>query len=168
VVSFASQSDDETARRLPAARVPPRQRTVRYVEPDELLWHEEIRSRLRSLATAVTVALIIAVTALGVALWTLLRGEDDKTGASVQRVAVLEERLQELESQMEGTASRDGLAAVREQQRLLARRLESLNATLDRPADDVEAMRTAIDATRQAVEQLGQRIEYLEQRSSNP
>lgn len=132
------------------------------------MWREEVRSRIRSLATAAAVVLTIAVAGLGVALWTLLSADDDRTGASAQRVALLEQRVQQLESLMDDTASRDGLAAVREQQRLVARRLESLNATLDRPTDDVASLRTAMDATRQAVEQLDRRVEYLEQRASAP
>jgi hypothetical protein len=107
----------------------------------------------------------VAVVALGIALWALLGGTDDDTGASSERVNALDQRVERLESATRRGASRDGLAAVQEQQRVLADRLAALSNTVEQPADDAASLRTAVDATQQAIDQLDQRLTALEQRS---
>lgn len=155
-------------RRLPAVAAPARAGDVGLLEPDEVLWRDEVRRRLRALTTALTLAIAVAVVALGSALWALLAGADDDRGASVRRVTLLEQRVQRLEGLANGSASREGLAAVREQQRSLTQRVDALDDRLQQPAGEVAALRTAVDGTQQAVEQLEQRIAELEQQSPVP
>jgi hypothetical protein len=112
--------------------------------------------------------LAVACIALGVGLWALLADADDEGGASAARVRTLEQRVQQLEAVTRRGASRDGLAAVQEQQRVLAGRLAALRESVRQPTDDVAALQTAVDATQQAVDQLDQRIAALEERSPVP
>ena len=154
--------------RLPPVRPPVRQREVVSVESEAMLWHQEMRDRLRSLTTAVTLAALLAVVALGIALWVLLADPQDERGASVSRVGELEERVQGLESGLERSASRDGLDALRGQQRSLDERVQALDAKVAQPSEDLEGMRDAVVETQQAVEQLEQRVEELEQQQTVP
>jgi hypothetical protein len=160
---------DPTEPTLAARPAPPvaRRGTGAYVATDATLW-VDLRARLRSLTSAVTIALIVAVVALGVALWALLGGTDDDTGASPARVSMLDQRVERLESATRRGAWRDELSAVRQQQRVLAERLAALSNTIEQPTDDVDSLRTAIDATQQAVDQLNQRLIALEQGASPP
>jgi septal ring factor EnvC (AmiA/AmiB activator) len=154
--------------RLPPVRPPGRQREVVSVQSEAMLWHQEVRDRLRSLTTAVTLVGLLAVVALGIALWVLLVDPQDERGASVSRVGELEERVQRLESGLERSASRDGLDALRQQQRLLDQRLQALDAKLAQPNEDLESTRDAVVETQQAVEQIEQRVEDLEQQQTVP
>jgi len=136
---------------------------VVQVEPEELLWRQEVRDRLRSLTTAVTLVAVVAVAGLGVALWVLFADPQDDRGASGARVDQLEDRVQQLESGIERTASRDALATMREQQRSLDQRLQALDAKAGQPSEDLTAMRDSLVSTQQALEQLTERVEDLEQ-----
>ena len=62
-------SDDPTRRRH--ATEP-----VAVTQADELLFREEVRDRLRSLTTAVAFLAVLAVAALGIAIWALLSSQD--------------------------------------------------------------------------------------------
>jgi hypothetical protein len=152
----------------PSGSIPVRRGEAAYLTPEGALWWDEIRSRLRSLTTALTLVLAVACIALGVGLWALLADADDEGGASAARVRTLEQRVQQLEAVTRRGASRDGLAAVQEQQRVLAGRLAALRESVRQPTDDVAALQTAVDATQQAVDQLDQRIAALEERSPVP
>ena len=136
------------------------------VEPEELLWRQEVRDRLRSLTTAVTLVAAVAVAGLGVALWVLFADPQDDRGASGARVGQLEDRVRQLESGIERTASRDALATVREQQRSLDQRLQALDAKAERPSEDFNALSDSLVSTQQALEQLTERVEDLEQQQT--
>ena len=160
-MSIPPSSEDPT-RSLPPARPAVRQREV-VVEPEELLWRQEVRDRLRSLTTAVTLAALVAFAALGVALWVLFADPQDDRGASGARVNQLEDRVQQVESAVERSASSDALDAMRQQQRSLDRRLQALETKVDQPSEDVSAVRDALAETQQALDQLAQRVDDLEQ-----
>jgi hypothetical protein len=157
----------------PTARVPTASGAVRrgeaaYLTPEEALWWEDVRSRLSSLTTAVTLALVVAFIALGVGVWALLTDTDDDGGANPERTRTLEQRVQQLEATTRNSVSRDGLVALQEQQRVLAGRLAALRESVQEPTDDVASLRTAVDATQQSVDQLDERIAALEERSPIP
>jgi septal ring factor EnvC (AmiA/AmiB activator) len=152
---------DDPTRPLPPAR-PPVTQAVTYVDTDELAWRQEVRERLRSLTTAITLVGILAAGALGVALWGLLR-DDDGDGASLARVRALEERVDSLESESDESASRTEAAAIRERQRTLEQRLQTLTQQVRQPSADLEATRDALEATQQSIDQLEQRVDALEQ-----
>jgi peptidoglycan hydrolase CwlO-like protein len=162
-VSIPPDPDDPTRRLPPAPPLPARRREVAYVEPDDLLWRQEVLDRLRSLTTAVVLLAVLAVSALGIALWALFADPADERGAAPVRVRELEERVDELESELEQTASGDALSTLREQQRSLDQRLQALDAQVRQPIEDLDVMSDAIVETQQAVEQLEQRIDALEQ-----
>jgi hypothetical protein len=154
--------------RTASASAPVRRGEAAYLTPEAALWWEEMRSRLSSLTTAVTLALAVACIALGAGLWALLADPDDDGGASAARVRTLEHRVQQLESATRRGASREGLAAVQEQQRVLAERLAALRESVRQPTDEAASLRTAVAGTQQAVEQLDQRLAVLEERSPQP
>jgi septal ring factor EnvC (AmiA/AmiB activator) len=157
---------EEPTRSLPPARPPLRHREVVQLEPEELLWRQEVRDRLRSLTTAVTLVALVAVAGLGVALWVLFADPQDDRGASVARVGSLEDRVGKLESGLERSASRDALATVREQQRSLDQRLQALEAKVQQPSEDLNRMRDSLVETQQALDELAQRVEDLEQQQT--
>jgi hypothetical protein len=101
---------DEPTRRLPAD-APPRPRAPREYErevvvADDYAWREEMLDRLSSLRTAVVLLGVLAVAALGVALYALLTQEEEgdvrrqgdiqQLGDAVQQ---LDERVQAVEEQ---------------------------------------------------------------------
>ena len=47
-----------------------------YADADELLFRQEVRDRLKSLKTSVVLLAVLAVVALGVAIWALLSSQD--------------------------------------------------------------------------------------------
>jgi hypothetical protein len=148
---------------MPQATVPAYRTDPVHLDPDEVLWRDEVRSRLRSLAIAVTVAIAVAFIALGVSLWSLLDDPADRSGADGERVGALEQRLERLESAAGRGTTREELRGVQAQQRLLEQRLATLGQSFEQRDDDVDALRTAVDATQQAIEQLDQRITAMEQ-----
>ena len=147
-----SRLPDEPTRRLPGAG----RRDVAYVH-DEALWREHLYDRLRSLTTAVTLVAIVAVAALGVGLWALLADPRDDT----DQLRRIEQRVEQLEAQQRPAA--EDLAAVRERQQALERRLLALEDQADEPAEETQAMIEAIESTQQSVTQLEQRVAGLEQ-----
>jgi BMFP domain-containing protein YqiC len=150
---------DDPTRRLP----PVRQRQTVYVEPDEALWRQEVRDRLRSQTTAITLVAVIAIAALGVGLWAVFADAQDKNAASVERTVRLEQRVQRLEASLrQRAAPRQDVIALRQQQQTLEQRLQVLEDRADDPNDDLDAMSQAIAGTQQAVEQLEQRVGQLE------
>jgi septal ring factor EnvC (AmiA/AmiB activator) len=153
-------SDDPT-RRLPATSPEVRQREVAYVHSDEALWRESVNDRLRSLTTAVTLAVIVAVAALAVALWSVLGDSDD--GATSDRVSRLEERVEALDARLQQRPAAVDLAAVRERQQALEQAIRRLQGQIDQPDEDTAAVIEAVDATQQSIAQLEQRVADLEQ-----
>jgi hypothetical protein len=147
----------------PPATVPAYGAEPVYLEPDEVLWRDEVRSRLRSVAAALTVAIAVAFIALGVAVWSLLDDPADNRGVNGERFRALEERVERLESASGRGTTREELRGVQAQQRLLEQRLATLGQSVEQRDDDMDALRTAADATQQAVEQLDQRIAAMEQ-----
>ena len=77
-------SSDDPTRRLPPAN------PVAYGDAEELLFREDVRDRLRSLTTIVVMLAVLAVAALGIAIWALLDGQDsgDTQAASASQVVL--------------------------------------------------------------------------------
>jgi hypothetical protein len=153
----------QPTRPAPAVTVGARRVAPGYLDPEEVLWRDEVRGRLRSLATALSVAIVVAFVALGISLWTLLHEDSADEGVGSARVRALEQRVERLESAAGRGATRAEVARLQDQQRVLAQRLATLSDSVGQPRDDVEALQTAADATQQAVEQLDQRVAALEQ-----
>jgi hypothetical protein len=163
----ARQPPEEPTRPIPPARPIATESTVVRTEPEERLWGE-VLDRLGSLRTGLLVVAVIALGALGVALWALLDdvGDADRTGASRARVERLADRVDRLESQVAETASEGGLAAIRGRQAALRRRVQALAATVEQSraaGQDVEQTAVAVEALQDSVDGLEQRLEAVEQ-----
>jgi septal ring factor EnvC (AmiA/AmiB activator) len=151
---------DDPTRRLPAARPVATERDVAYIS-DEAVWREHVHDRLRSVTVAVTLVAIVAMAALGVALWAL--DADERGGVSTNRVLRLERRVEQLDARLRQRPAADDVAAVRERQQSLQERLQTLEDQANAPDQETQAMIEAIESTQQAVAQLEQRVADLEQ-----
>jgi uncharacterized coiled-coil protein SlyX len=159
----APGSDDPT-RPLPPVSAPVRQRSTVYVDPDEALWRQEVRDRLRSQATGITVVAVLACAALVVGLWTVLSDSQNDEGASVARVHRLEQRVDRLESAVrQRAAAAGGVATLRDQQQALEQRVQGLEQRVADPTEKLDALSQAITGTQQAIDQLEARVDAVEQ-----
>jgi outer membrane murein-binding lipoprotein Lpp len=170
---------DEPTRRLPPthppdAPLPPRyEREVAVTAGDDLVWREEVLDRLDSLRTAVVLLGLVAVAALGVALWALLTQEEEgdaRRGASVEQVRDLEERVDELEQDVEQASPREEVSQLSDSVESLDERIGALEDRVERQADGgaseqaVEDLQGDVQEVGDAVEQLGDAVEQLDQR----
>jgi len=165
---------DEPTRRLPPTPgpdAPPRyEREVAVTAGDDLVWREEVLDRLASLRSAVVVLGIVAVAALGVALWALLTQEEEsdaQQGASVERVRELEDRVEALEQEVEQASSRDEVSQLSENVESLDERVGDLEDRVERQAGDeqaVEDLQGDVQELGDAVEQLSDAVEQLDRR----
>jgi peptidoglycan hydrolase CwlO-like protein len=175
--------EDPTRPLGPPAEVPPPAPRVREREYEEVaedpLWREELLDKVRSLQTAVALLGLLSVIALGVAAYALLTKEeesDTRSGASSERVNDLDERIDELESDVEDAPSSGSVSNVRDDQKALEERIEKLEARPrasaqdDGPSEqDVQDVQSSVDQIGQDLEDLDGRVEELEQQQSeNP
>jgi peptidoglycan hydrolase CwlO-like protein len=156
-------SDDPTRRRH--ATEP-----VAVTQADELLFREEVRDRLRSLTTAVAFLAVLAIAALGVAIWALLSSQDDggTSGASVSRVRALEDRVDRLAADVENAAPQDDLQQLDRRQQELTDKVDGLDEQVTQTAEDLENVPQDIETLKQDVDDLQQRVEALEQGAAAP
>jgi outer membrane murein-binding lipoprotein Lpp len=168
-VSQPSDPDEPTRRLPPTHRPdapPPREyeREVAVTADDELVWREEIVDRLSSLRTAVVLLGILAVAALGIALWALLTQEEEsdaRRGASADQVRDLEERVEELEQDIEQAPSRDALSQLSETVESLDERVGAVEDRVERQGADGGASEQAVEDLQGDVQQLGDSVEQL-------
>jgi uncharacterized protein HemX len=156
-------SDDPTRRLRPTE-------PVAYADAEELRFREDVRDRLRSLTTAVALLAVLAVAALGVAIWALLSSQDsgDTQGVSVSRVSALEKQVDDLEAEVNNAASKDDLQQLSKREQELAGKVDDLDETASQTADDLDTVSKDVDTLRQAVEDLQQRVDALEQGAAAP
>lgn len=167
---------DEPTRRLPPTAppdVPPRaayEREVAVTTEADLVWREEVLDRLNSLRNAMVLLGLVAVAALGIALWALLTQEEEgdaRRGASVERVSDLEERVDELEQDVERASSRDAVSQLSENVEALDERVGALEERVEGSGASeqaVEDLQGDVQQVGDAVEQLGDAVEQLDQR----
>ncbi len=167
---------DEPTRRLPPTHGPPappprvHEREVAVEPDDDIVWREEIVDRLNSLRTAVVLLGIVAVAALGVALWALLTQEEEddaRRAASAQQVRNLEERVEELEQDIDRAPSRDALSQLSETVESLDERVGAVEDRVEEgggTSAQVEDLQRDVQQLGDAVEQLGDAVEQLDQR----
>ena len=121
---------------------------------------DDLRDRLRSLQTALALVGVLAVAALGLALWTLLADDDgggDARGASPQRVDRLQDRVSTLEDRVENRATNGDVSDVRDDLESLQSDVEEAQGQSDGPAqEDVDALEGDIEELRQQVADLAQ------------
>jgi peptidoglycan hydrolase CwlO-like protein len=156
-------SDDPTRRLRPTE-------PGAYPDADELLFREEVRDRLRSLTTSVALLAVLAAAALGVAIWALLSNQDSGTtsGASVSRVAALEDRVDALAAKVDNAATKDDLQQLNRRAGELAGKLDALDKQATRTSDDLDTVTSDVGALKQDVQDLQQRVDALEQGPAAP
>jgi hypothetical protein len=157
----APRDPRDPTRRIPPARPVAHERQVVHPATEGALL-AELLDRLSSLRAGLAVVAVLATAALGVAVWTLLAGDRDdaRQGASPVRVERLEDRLDDLESDVEDAASQSGAAEIRQTQRALEDRLRAL----EEASGDSAAMRDAVEEVAQSVEILQDSVDELEAR----
>jgi peptidoglycan hydrolase CwlO-like protein len=156
-------SDDPTRRLRPTE-------PVVYTDRDELLFREEVRDRLRSLSTSVALLAVLAVAALGVAIWALLSSQDNggTRGASVSRVAALENRVDALAADVNNAASKDDLQQLSKRQQELAGKVDALDKQATQTAAGLDTVTNDVDTLKQDVADLQQRVDALEASGTAP
>lgn len=157
--------DDPTRPLAPAAY----EREVPDTPRDELLWREELLDRLRSLRTAVVLLGVVAVAALGVALWALLSQDqgDSRRGASVERVRDLEDRVDRLQRGVDRAPSEEDLSKLSDDLDALDKRFAKLEAEQSGGGSD-QALQDEVQQLSDTVRDLDQRVQDLEQQSTAP
>jgi polyhydroxyalkanoate synthesis regulator phasin len=129
----------------PTERLRPTQPIVRegVVATHDPLLLERLEDSLRSLRTAVALAGLLGALALGVAIYALTQADDegDGRGASRERVARLDDRVDRLSRQVRRTRASAGGAVQRSELDALRRRLDSRATT-----GDVAALRSSLKA----------------------
>lgn len=161
---------DEPTRRLPPTEPaqPIREREVVTSHELEPAWVEEVLDRLRSLRTAVGLLAVVAVAALGVALWALLTQEEEgdaRRGASAERVSDLEDRVDDLESRTRDAASGDAVDRLRDEQESLEERVGAVEDRAGDPSNGaIDGLQQDVTQLGDAVEEIGGTVEDLEQR----
>jgi uncharacterized protein HemX len=125
--------------------------------PSDTTWRMQVIDRLRSLKRALAVVAVLAVAALGIALWALLAEDDDDGRARARAVRALEDRVERLEAEVDRAPSRV-VVSVRDEQRSLDERLDALE----------QDQNEAIDGLRQEVQELEERVDELQQQVERP
>ena len=128
--------------RQPVAAEPVVARDVAAVDP---AWMARIEDQIRSLKSMMALIGVIALAALGLALYELLRDDDDgdRTGASRERVAQIDERVDRLEGKAGGAPEESDVNRVQ----------EGLEGKAEK--SDVEDLGSQIEELRAAVEAGG-------------
>ncbi len=127
-----------------------------------------LEDAISSLRTGLVIVGVIAVAALGVAIYTLL--QDDETGgsrsglASDERVSQLDERVDRISRQVQGLRAGDGGDddALEDRVAALERSVETL---AERPAADPQQ---AIDELSGRIDEIARDVEQLQQRAPAP
>jgi predicted RNase H-like nuclease (RuvC/YqgF family) len=163
---------DEPTRPLPPADPRP----ARVVDEREVAAPVEdpyrteiLLDRLRSLRTALVLVGLIAVAALGVALYTLLTKEEEsntRAGASRQQVSQLSDRVDALESDVKNRATKDDLNQVDDDVKALSKRVDQLAKQAQSASSDStdKQARSSIDQLDKNAQQLSQSVKDLDQR----
>lgn len=133
--------------------------------------------RLDSLRTAVVLLGVVAVAALGIALWALLTQEEEsdaRRGATVEQVRDLEQRVQELEQDVNRAPSRDALSQLSDTVESLDERVGAVERqgsdeqAVEDLQGDVQQLGDTIEQLGDAIEQLDERVSAVEQQGGSP
>ena len=154
-------SYDPPTRRLdPQAPVAVRA-TPEQAAAEEAAWRQEVLDRFGALRTGLILVGLLAAAALALSLYSLLSDEDTsagdgRRGASPSRVAALERKVDDLDQQVDGRATKASVSEVRSRQEALDARVAKLRGTTDDAADaaDVQAVSDELQALEQRVDDL--------------
>jgi DNA repair exonuclease SbcCD ATPase subunit len=131
----------------------------RPTEPldSEAAWRVLVQDRLRSLTRWLVAIGVLSAASLGIGLWALFAAEDDERRPRAAEVRALEDRVDELESEVERAPSRV-VVSVRDEQQALDERIDALE----------EGTNDAVEDVRQDLEELRQRVDELEREVERP
>ena len=142
----------------------PRERHARdlEVEIDAGAWHALLLDRLQSLRTAVAIVAVVALAALGVAVWALLHDNGDGTrrqGVSGTRVRALENRVQRLEQRV---PSQQDIASLRDDEQAIAKRVAAAEAAATAAQRRADTLDQRLHDDRQLLRNIQQRVDAVE------
>jgi len=158
--------DERPTEHLPPTRPVAREAVARehvVAEAVDPLWAERLEGSVRSLKRLVALLAVLALAGVGLSVYALLRDDDDRRGASRERVARLDNRVDRLESRLGSTTNEADVARLRD-------RLETKADTrsLQQLSDDVQQLQTSLDkvssgddSSADAVTQLDGRVDEL-------
>ena len=136
--------------------------------PEETLW-AEVLDRLGSLRTGLVVVAVVALAALGVALWALLDDTGDRRPARTQ-VACASSGWRIVSTVSRANSARRRRRAVWPRSAMVSRlssseyrRSRRRSSSLSAAAQDREEIAAAVEALQDSVEALEQRVEVVEQ-----
>ncbi len=167
---------DHPTRRVPAAPAVPRQAPVAPVAPaaaayagEDIYWREQVIARLDGLRTGLAIIGTLAVIALGLAIWALVREHQDRTSGSgvaarSAQIRGLRDDIDTLRAQLANRATTGQLDAVRKQA-ATAGQNSTTTTTTDTGATD--ALNKSVSQLNQQLADLGQRVKTLEDASSS-
>jgi TolA-binding protein len=167
--------EEPTSRLPPAQEPPPRVREREYLGPEDdgtrgLL--VELQDQVRSLRTAVVLLGLLAVVALGIAAWALVKSNDANNNdnaqsgnaASAARVSKLEDRVSSLETKVDNRATKGDLNDLETQQKDLADRVSKLESKSGQTQN--AASKDAVNQVSQDVQDLQKRVDDLEKQQA--
>lgn len=140
-------------------------------------WMARIEDQIRSLKSMMALIGVLALAALGIALYDLLTDDEgDGRGASRERVAQLDERVDRLEGKAGGaseeadvTRLQEGLEGKAEKSDVedLGTQIEELRAAVEAGGSD-DALAEDLATLSEQVEQLAAEVEELRNESQQP
>ena len=143
---------------------PPTGGPVAPDEPGGPAWPERVEDQIRNLKQLAAALGVLALIALGVAVWALLAGDDDESTSggrvSAGQVSRIDDRVDRLEQQVDDIDTSQ-----------LEEDIEGKvdKGDVDELRQDVEELRSAVEDagsnedTTQAIDELSQRVDDLEQ-----
>ena len=167
---------DQPTRRVPAPAAVPRQVPVAPAVPvaatyagEDIYWREQVIARLDGLRTGLAIIGTVAVIALGLAIWALLREHQDRSSGSgvaarSAQIRGLRDDVDSLRSQIANRATTGQLDAVSKQ---LAAAGQSSTTTTTTDTSATDALNKSVSQLNQQVSALGQRVKALEDAASS-
>jgi len=151
-------------------QVPVAREAVGVSEVVDPVWAERLEERVRFLQGLAALATVLALAGAGLSLYLLLRDDDDRQGASRERVARLDARVDRLEGrvgrasdetdvsrltdQLAGKADTESVQALSDEVRQLKASVDEASSGDDTSADAVVQLDERVDALAQQVEDL--------------
>ena len=157
-----SMDPDQPTRPIPPTG-PPREPIIEREVP---VADPVLDDAVRSLRTWLALATLVALAALGLALWAVLtkeEEEDAQRGATVEQVERLEQRVEDLESRLDQRATKGELQEVAEAQVEIREQIEGVRRQA-RDRGDTEALQESIDELQQSVDDVAGDVQELDQR----
>jgi hypothetical protein len=163
---------DQPTRRVPAV---PRQAPVAPAVPatpayaaEDVYWREQVLARLDGLRTGLAIIGTVAVIAVGLAIWALVREHQDRSSGSgvaarSAQIRALRDDVDTLRSQIANRATTGQLDALSKQVAAAGR--NTTTTTTDTGA--INAVTRSVSQLNQQVSDLGQRVKALEDAASS-